>query len=74
MVPRIPPTIDFLSRQLKPAPVYVLPIHCTGFQAKVALEKAFGEGCVPAGTGMKIELRGDANDEKQIRPAYILTV
>jgi len=34
-------------------------MHCTGFQAKLALEKAFGEGCVPTGVGHKIEIVGD---------------
>ncbi|KAF9051239.1 hypothetical protein BDZ89DRAFT_1057083 [Hymenopellis radicata] len=47
LVPRIPPTVEFLSQQLKPAPTYILPMHCSGFNAKVALESAFGEGCVP---------------------------
>ena len=39
-------------------------MHCTGFAAKVALEKALGEGCVPAGTGMKVEVVGDGEAEK----------
>ena len=56
---RIQPTVDFLSRQLDPPPAYILPMHCTGFRAKVALAAAFGEGCVPAGVGMKIEIHED---------------
>jgi 7,8-dihydropterin-6-yl-methyl-4-(beta-D-ribofuranosyl)aminobenzene 5'-phosphate synthase len=35
-------------------------MHCSGFAAKVALEKVFGEGCVPAGTGTKIVVEGIA--------------
>lgn len=59
LVPRIAPTVDFLTRQLKPAPTYILPMHCSGFPVKTALEKAFGEGCVPAGVGMKVRVEGD---------------
>jgi hypothetical protein len=33
-------------------------MHCTGSRAKVALAAAFGEGCVPAGVGIKVELNG----------------
>ncbi|KDR75785.1 hypothetical protein GALMADRAFT_97658 [Galerina marginata CBS 339.88] len=69
--PRIPMTVDFLSNKLKPAPMYVLPMHCTGFQAKIALEKAFGEGCVPAGVGLKVEVLGDREHDKYLfPPAY----
>lgn len=56
---RIPLTVDFLSRQLKPSPTYILPMHCSGFNTKIALQKAFGEGCVPAGAGLKVEVKGD---------------
>jgi len=66
LVPRIPPTVDFLSRQLRPSPTYVLPLHCSGFPAKVALEKALGEGCVPGGVGMKIQIQGDAKGEESM--------
>jgi 7,8-dihydropterin-6-yl-methyl-4-(beta-D-ribofuranosyl)aminobenzene 5'-phosphate synthase len=34
-------------------------MHCSGFNSKVALQEAFGEGCVPAGVGLKIEIKGD---------------
>ena len=56
LMPRIPPTINFLSQSLSPAPTYVLPMHCSGFAVKCALEEAFGEGCVPAGVGIKISI------------------
>lgn len=34
-------------------------MHCSGFSAKVALHEAFEEGCVPAGVGLKVEVKGD---------------
>ena len=43
-------------------------MHCTGFQAKVALEAAFGEGCVPAGVGIKIDVVGDKEADKTVFP------
>jgi 7,8-dihydropterin-6-yl-methyl-4-(beta-D-ribofuranosyl)aminobenzene 5'-phosphate synthase len=52
--PRIAPTVDFLSRAVVPTPTYVLPMHCSGFAVKCALEAALGAGCVPAGTGMRV--------------------
>lgn len=69
---RIPPTVDFLSRQLRPACTYVLPMHCSGFAAKVALEAAFGEGCVPAGVGINVHLQGNVEAEKHVYPPTIV--
>ncbi|KAH8078045.1 beta-lactamase-like protein [Cristinia sonorae] len=66
LVDRIEPTVQFLADKVRPAPTYVLPMHCTGFQAKAALEKALGEGCVPAGTGIRVEVTGDGEVEKRI--------
>ena len=60
---RIQPTVDFLSQQLRPPPSYILPMHCTGFRAKVTLDTAFGKGCVPAGVGIKVEIEGDRQQE-----------
>ena len=51
--------MQFLSEQLRPCPTYILPMHCSGFQSKIALEAAFGEGCVPAGVGHKVNIIGD---------------
>ena len=62
--PRIAPTVEFLSKKLRPAPTYVLPMHCSGFSVKVALEQALGEGCVPAGVGIVINAEGNAEMEK----------
>lgn len=68
---RIPPTVHFLSNQLRPAPTYVLPMHCSGLAAKVALREAMGEGCVAAGVGMKITVVGsNEDDEKLWKPTY----
>ena len=63
---RIPPTVEFLAKQLRPSPTYVLPMHCSGFHAKVALEDAFGEGCVPAGVGIKAEIVGDREMDERL--------
>ncbi|KAI0093388.1 metallo-beta-lactamase protein [Irpex rosettiformis] len=63
---RIAPTVDFLANKLRPAPNYVLPMHCSGFNAKVELERALGDGCVPAGTGAKVDVTGDPTAEKQM--------
>jgi len=68
---RIPLTIDFLSRRLRPSPTYILPMHCSGFNSKVALQTAFGEGCVPAGVGLKVEVKGDREaDDNLFAPTY----
>ncbi|KAH9940423.1 beta-lactamase-like protein [Epithele typhae] len=66
LVERIPPTVDFLASKMRPSPTYVLPMHCTGFAAKVALEDALGEGCVPAGVGHRIIVEGSAEAEKRL--------
>ncbi|TFK56459.1 hypothetical protein OE88DRAFT_1649765 [Heliocybe sulcata] len=63
---RIAPTTDFLANKLVPAPAYVLPMHCTGFNAKVALREALGDACVPAGTGMRFEASGDAQFDERL--------
>ncbi|KAK7053340.1 hypothetical protein VNI00_003966 [Paramarasmius palmivorus] len=67
--PRIQPTVDFFSKTMRPSPNYILPMHCSGFQAKVALEQALGEGCVPAGVGIKIEVEADPEHEKRLSSA-----
>jgi len=42
------------------APTFVLPLHCTGLAAKVALANAFREGCVAAGVGMRARIEKGA--------------
>ncbi|KZO98969.1 metallo-beta-lactamase protein [Calocera viscosa TUFC12733] len=63
---RIKPTVDFMSKQLQPTPKYILPLHCTGFGAKVALREALGDVIVPAGTGIKIDIDGDDDTENDL--------
>lgn len=41
-------------------------MHCSGFPVKVALEKALGEGCIPASTGMRVEVVGDQVAEAKL--------
>lgn len=41
-------------------------MHCSGFPVKVALEHALGEGCVPAGAGIKVEVSADKEAENRI--------
>ncbi|KAJ3748865.1 beta-lactamase-like protein [Lentinula detonsa] len=72
MAPRIQPTVEWLSESLRPSPTYILPMHCSGFIAKVALEQAFGEGTVPAGVGIKVEVVGDREYDKRLAaPAVV---
>ena len=47
---RIPPTTDYLKDT---GVEFVVPLHCTGLRAKVALGNAFGQHCVAAGTGVR---------------------
>lgn len=61
---RIQPTVDFFASRMVPAPTYVLPLHCTGFGAKVELARALGDGCVPAATGNSVEIKGDASGDE----------
>ena len=68
---RIKPTVNFLAEELIPAPTYVLPMHCSGFAVKVALEAALGEGCVPAGVGHHVIINGSPADEASLRPSSI---
>ncbi|QRV94285.1 metallo-beta-lactamase superfamily protein [Ceratobasidium sp. AG-Ba] len=69
---RIGPTVDFIAERLVPSPTYVLPMHCTGFNAKVALSNALGEAVVPAGTGMRIEFAGgNAQEDSRLMGARI---
>ncbi|KDQ63055.1 hypothetical protein JAAARDRAFT_168479 [Jaapia argillacea MUCL 33604] len=70
--PRIGPTTKFFSTDLRPSPTYVLPMHCTGFAAKVALREALGDGCVPAGTGIKVDVKGDRDFDPRLPPPVMV--
>ncbi|KAG8909863.1 hypothetical protein FRC01_006681 [Tulasnella sp. 417] len=63
---RIGPTVEFISRSLQPAPAYVVPMHCSGFKARIELEKELGAGCVLAGSGMKVQVNGNEEGEKTL--------
>lgn len=70
MAPAVEPTIRFLA-EMRPTPMYILPMHCSGFRCKVALEKEFGEGCVPAGVGMRVEVVGSRIDDERLLPTSV---
>ncbi|KZP32912.1 hypothetical protein FIBSPDRAFT_721887, partial [Athelia psychrophila] len=65
---RIKPTADFFSTQMRPSPTYVLPMHCSGFNCKIALQEALGEACVPAGVGMKVTVDGNRLLDERLPP------
>lgn len=71
--PRIQPTIAFLAEKLRPSPTYILPMHCSGFAAKTALEEVFGEGCVPAGVGVSVDIKGTEAGEEMVSKVAVLT-
>ena len=71
---RIAPTVEFLAENVQPSPTYVLPMHCTGFGAKVALRKAMGESCVQAGVGMKIVVQGIEGIDDRLPATRIIGV
>jgi 7,8-dihydropterin-6-yl-methyl-4-(beta-D-ribofuranosyl)aminobenzene 5'-phosphate synthase len=54
MEERIPDTVKFFSEELQPRATYLVPMHCTGFKAKVALANALGDCVIPAGSGSRI--------------------
>ncbi|TCD70726.1 hypothetical protein EIP91_002102 [Steccherinum ochraceum] len=66
LLDRIAPTVDFLAHKIQPPPTYVLPMHCSGFDVKVALQRELGEGCLLAGTGIRVKVLGDEEGEKGI--------
>jgi 7,8-dihydropterin-6-yl-methyl-4-(beta-D-ribofuranosyl)aminobenzene 5'-phosphate synthase len=50
---RIPPTVNaFVQPEFNPD--YIVPLHCTGFDAKVALRDKMGEKIVPGGVGLNV--------------------
>lgn len=69
---RIEPTVDFFANKLRPSPSYILPMHCSGFGVKIALEKALGDGCVPVGAGVHVEVDGSPESEAIMFPPTIV--
>ncbi|KAI5480251.1 beta-lactamase-like protein [Pseudohyphozyma bogoriensis] len=56
---RIQSTVDYFANELSPRAEYILPLHCSGFKAKMALTSALGDSCVAGGVGMRIVVDGD---------------
>ncbi|KAF8314930.1 Metallo-hydrolase/oxidoreductase [Clavulina sp. PMI_390] len=53
---RVEPTVQALKAF---EPDYVVPLHCTGFNAKVLLREALGAKVVPAGAGAVVRVAKD---------------
>ncbi|KAK9893511.1 hypothetical protein P389DRAFT_112527 [Cystobasidium minutum MCA 4210] len=54
MVERIPDTVKYFAEELEPRATFLVPMHCTGFTAKVALGNALGSSVIPAGSGSRM--------------------
>ncbi|OWT36218.1 metallo-beta-lactamase superfamily protein [Cryptococcus neoformans Bt1] len=46
-------TIDFITARVQPRPRWVVPLHCTGLEARGWLRERLGEGCVLGGVGVR---------------------
>lgn len=55
-------TVEFLGKRMNPRPDWIVPLHCTGVEARGKLIDEFGKQCIPSGVGMKVTVEGD--DEK----------
>lgn len=53
---RIQSTVDFFAKELGDELQHLLPLHCSGFKARVALSNALGDVCVAGGVGMRIDI------------------
>lgn len=60
MTDRIPDTVKYFAEELQPRANFLVPMHCTGFEAKVALSKALGSSVVPAGSGSRMTFKSDS--------------
>lgn len=56
-------TVEFLGRRMQPRPRWIVPLHCTGVEARGKLIDEFGKDCIPSGVGIKVTV--DANLEKE---------
>lgn len=59
MEDRIPNSVDYFAHEIESPLRWVVPMHCTGFNAKVALKNALGDAVVPAGAGSQITFKCD---------------
>ena len=67
---RVKPTVDAIASY---SPDYVVPLHCTGFDAKVKLREVLGTKVVPGGVGLGITVLGveeNAEAEKNMRSEW----
>lgn len=64
MQDRIPDTVKYFAEELEPRATFLVPMHCTGFNAKVALSNALGASVVPAGSGSRMTF-----DSKSVPPS-----
>ena len=53
---RIAPTVEGFASEEISGPDYVVPMHCTGFDAKVALRNRLGEKVVPGGVALVVRV------------------
>lgn len=58
-------TIDFITARVQPRPRWVVPLHCTGLEARGWLRERLGEGCVLGGVGVRGVFGGGRGGEGQ---------
>lgn len=59
-------TVEFLGKRMNPRPDWIVPLHCTGVEARGKLIDEFGKQCIPSGVGIKVTVEGDAEKEKKL--------
>ncbi|WVQ74698.1 hypothetical protein IAR50_004302 [Cryptococcus sp. DSM 104548] len=59
-------TVDFLAHRIVPEVKYVLPLHCTGLEARGWLRQEMGDRCVPVGVGMKGVFEESRENEDEV--------
>ncbi|WVQ64928.1 uncharacterized protein L199_003098 [Kwoniella botswanensis] len=57
-------TAEFLSERIVPQPNYVLPLHCTGLEARAMLRDRLGDRVVHCGTGISVVWSGTDEDDE----------
>lgn len=59
-------TVEFLGKRMQPRPDWIVPLHCTGVEARGKLIDEFGKQCIPSGVGIKVTVQGDNDREKTL--------
>lgn len=67
MEDRIPDTVKYFAEELQPPATFLVPMHCTGFKAKVALGAVLGSSVIPAGSGSRMTF--DSRSVPVVAPA-----